>query len=187
MLAGLQQYAILIVFAIFDAAQCRIFAVTRKGPRGYLRLPGATNIRWKWDTCEVMNPTMGSYPAQYSPFPYYINISAYTVKNSETLTYTLTGKNGQTFQSFMLEARDRFELAVGTYRPHPGSAITLIDCPRGRNNSAIHADTKDKESLSVEWIPHFEFSGKVIFSITVAEKPLKFWLREKLEPVTVTW
>ncbi|XP_050530347.1 putative defense protein Hdd11 [Daktulosphaira vitifoliae] len=147
------------------------------------------------EVCDDMLPQHGP-PSQTGPSPYSLTINRKSVKPGETLSLTLSAKDGTKFQGFLIHARDiTTGKPVGWFQPLPANKSQkefkgkwkLITCPNGAsNNTATHNDSVEKSRVVLTWIAPRDLKNSFKFKYTVAKNGGEYWVAKESESITMS-
>lgn len=85
------------------------------------------------DICKTLNPNYFNALPQFLPSPYELRINNVNVSSKGRVRVTVHGT--ETFQGFILQARDMQNMVFGYFDPHPNGRI--MDCPPGKDVSSF--------------------------------------------------
>ena len=122
-------------------------------------LPTGAPVR----ACDTLTPPHGIKLGTQSESPFTINITKMASGD-----YEVTIEGSETFQGFILQARDKDNTPAGTLALQASSAdLGRVLICRGSGNTLTHTDTQQKTSIKAVWTPPAGFDGPVKIHATV--------------------
>uniref|UniRef100_A0A1B6LGD7 Reelin domain-containing protein n=1 Tax=Graphocephala atropunctata TaxID=36148 RepID=A0A1B6LGD7_9HEMI len=165
-----------------------MFALTVLSVAAVVRLSSAYPFEVPASACVTMTPKGPGHndaAPQNSKIPFDFSLERSTIRNSDTVEFTISQKSGgPTFSGFMVQARaGNSPTPLGTFQPKGDNARTVA-CS-AENDTGSHNSPDPKTSTTLIWTPPTNYKGSVVFYVTVAETKLKFWTRQKAATLAV--
>ncbi|KAK5646270.1 hypothetical protein RI129_004734 [Pyrocoelia pectoralis] len=136
------------------------------------------------EACPDMKPQHPFDPQSANEFPYNVTVSKTNVNQGGKVLITISGWKVKHFKGFLVQVRDNKD-AVGSFSipPSYGLAQTL-DCG-STNSAATHTSSDLKDTVELEWIAPFKYTGKLTLFTTVAKDGEVFWSKQKAIDIQV--
>lgn len=130
--------------------------------------------------CQSMSPIHGCEPRN-STCPYRFVPDRTEILSNESVILTIKATPGRKFKGFMVQARNEQDAPVGRFYLC-GYNIRLTSCAGGIRDTASHYENNSKTRTNMKWRPPVNYTGTVTFYVTVVERLLSFWAKQRVSP-----
>jgi len=133
--------------------------------------------------CRTMHPGHDKYKPQTSESPFSVTTDVTEVPERGVVEVTLHGLGNRTFKGYYLQARGSKDTPIGMFNSN--SLAKTHSCGGIRGNAAHHANSEEKDRISVSWLAPPGYNGDVTFTATFVETYVHFWTQVKAPVVKV--
>jgi len=115
--------------------------------------------------------------------PYQIIVKEGSVKGGGTIEVTISGKKGDEFVGFFLQARDADGNPLGEFIP--AELVKVISCLGKRKNGAHHTSNSPKKEVTLRWKAPSDYQGPITFTGSFVKNFETFWAQTKSKQISV--